>query len=450
MALRIDTVAPGSQAEGLGLGPGDELLSVDGNAINDALDYQFYTDSPGFHLTARVGGAERSWEVARRPGEEFGCGFSTYLGDKKHSCANRCIFCFIDQLPPGMRKSLYFKDDDERLSFLFGNYITLTNMHDHEIDRIIRMHISPINISVHTTNPELRSKMLANRRGGETLGYLRRLVEAGIAVNCQLVLCRGVNDGDELRRTLSDLLEMAPMVQSIAAVPCGITAYRQGLYPQQPYDAASSAEVIDIMEAFGDRAKAAHGSRIVYPSDEWYLCAGRPIPPAAFYEDYAQLENGVGMWRLYEDSFLAELARPHAVYSAKKMDVVTGTMAAPLITAMMAELHRQYPMIEVTVHPIENRFFGGNVGVAGLVTAADIIAQCAGRLDSGVLGVPEVMLRSERDMFLDSVTVDELAARLGVRVEILPADGGKEARALLRSGLHIARRKRPQKEVSHE
>ena len=252
MALRIDTVAPGSQAEGLGLGPGDELLSVDGNAINDALDYQFYTDSPGFHLTARVGGAERSWEVARRPGEEFGCGFSTYLGDKKHSCANRCIFCFIDQLPPGMRKSLYFKDDDERLSFLFGNYITLTNMHDHEIDRIIRMHISPINISVHTTNPELRSKMLANRRGGETLGYLRRLVEAGIAVNCQLVLCRGVNDGDELRRTLSDLLEMAPMVQSIAAVPCGVTAYRQGLYPQQPYDAASSAEVIDIMEAFGD------------------------------------------------------------------------------------------------------------------------------------------------------------------------------------------------------
>ena len=340
MAMKIDAVAPGSDAAALGLGPGDELLAVDGNVLNDALDYQFYTDSPGFHLTARVGGRMQEWDVARQPGEDFGCSFATYLGDKKHSCANRCIFCFIDQLPPGMRKSLYFKDDDERLSFLFGNYITMTNMHDHEIDRIIRMHISPINVSVHTTNPELRSRMLANRRGGETLRYLERLARAGIAVNCQLVLCRGVNDGDELRRTLTDLLDLGPMVQSIAAVPCGITDYRQGLYPQVPYDAASSAEVIDIMEAFGEQALARYGSRIVYPSDEWYLNAGRPIPPAAFYEEFAQLENGVGMWRLYEDSFRAELARPHAVYGEKKMDVVTGTMAAPLITAMMDELHR--------------------------------------------------------------------------------------------------------------
>ena len=200
-----------------------------------------------------------------------------------------------------------------------------------------------------------------------------------------------------------------------------------------------------------DQAKARYGARIVYPSDEWYLCAGRPIPPAAFYEDYAQLENGVGMWRLYEDSFRAELARPHAVYGEKKMDVVTGTMAAPLICAMMEELHREYPMISVTVHPIQNRYFGGNVGVAGLVTATDIISQCRGKLTSGVLGVPEVMLRSERDMFLDSITVDELARELGVKVEILPADGGKEARALLRSGLHISRRRKPKtEETSHE
>ena len=451
MAMKIDAVAPGSDAAALGLGPGDELGAGDGNVLNDALGYPFYPARPGIPLTARVGGRMEEWDVARQPGEDFGCSFATYLGDKKHSCANRCIFCFIDQLPPGMRKSLYFKDDDERLSFLFGNYITMTNMHDHEIDRIIRMHISPINVSVHTTNPELRSRMLANRRGGETLRYLERLARAGIAVNCQLVLCRGVNDGDELRRTLTDLLDLGPMVQSIAAVPCGITDYRQGLYPQVPYDAASSAEVIDIMEAFGEQALARYGSRIVYPSDEWYLNAGRPIPPAAFYEEFAQLENGVGMWRLYEDSFRAELARPHAVYGEKKMDVVTGTMAAPLITAMMDELHRQYPMISVTVHPIRNRYFGGNVGVAGLVTATDIIEQCQGRLASGVLGVPEVMLRSERDMFLDSVTVEELARKLGVRVEILPADGGKEARALLRSGLHISRRRKPKtEETSHE
>ena len=442
MAIKIQTVEPGSPAQQLGLGPGDELLSVDGNPLNDTLDYEFYTDSFSFHLTARIQGAVQEWDVHREARGPFGCDFATYLGDEKHSCSNHCMFCFIDQLPPGMRESLYFKDDDERLSFLFGNYITMTNMQDHEIDRIIKMHISPINISVHTTNPQLRVRMLANRRGGETLKYLDRLVEGGIEVNCQLVLCRGVNDGDELRRTLTDLLKLTPMVQSIAAVPCGITDYRKNLYPQVPYDAASSAEVIDILEEFGDECKARHGKRIIYPSDEWYLNAGRPLPPAEFYEDYAQLENGVGMWRLFEQEFLAELDKPHRIYGSKKMDVVTGTLAAPLIEAMMAELHRQYPMIEVTVHPIQNKFFGGNVSVAGLVTATDILAQCKGKLQSNVLGVPEVMLRSERDMFLDSVTVDELAQQLGVKIEILPSGGGDEARALLRSGLHIARRRR--------
>lgn len=442
MALRIERVESGSAAEGLGLAAGDELLSVDGNELNDSLDYDFYTASASFHLKARVADGIREWAVERGQRGSFGCEFKTYLGDKKHSCANHCMFCFIDQLPPNMRQSLYFKDDDERLSFLFGNYITMTNMQDHEIERIIKMHISPINISVHTTNPQLRVRMLANKRGGEVLKYLPRLVEGGIAVNCQLVLCRGVNDGDELRRTLSDLLELTPMVQSIAAVPCGITDYRKGLYPQVPYDAASSAEVIDIMEEYGARCKARHGVRIIYPSDEWYLKAGRPIPPAEFYEDFAQLENGVGMWRLFKEEFLAELAKPHRVYGEKKLDVVTGTMAAPLITEMMAELHRQYPMIEVTVHPIENRFFGGNVGVAGLVTAADILAQCKGRLQNGRLGVPAVMLREEKDMFLDSVTVAELAEQLGVKIEILPTDGAGEAKALLRSGLHISRKRR--------
>jgi putative radical SAM enzyme (TIGR03279 family) len=443
VAVRIETVAPGSAAEALGLRPGDRLLEVDGNPINDTLDYQFYTDSPAFHLTVQLDSGVQAFDVRREERGPFGCEFETYLGDKKHSCANHCMFCFIDQLPPGMRESLYFKDDDERLSFLFGNYITMTNMHEHEIDRIIKMHISPINVSVHTTNPTLRVRMLANKRGGETLAYLDRLVEGGIAVNCQLVLCRGVNDGDELRRTLEDLLRLTPMVQSIAAVPCGVTDYRQGLYKQTPYDAASAAEVIDILEEYGRRCKEQHGVRIIYPSDEWYLTAGRPIPPTAFYEDFAQLENGVGMWRLFDDEFRAELDRPHRIYGTKQMDVVTGTLAAPLLTACMDELRRQYPMIDVAVHPIQNNFFGGNVSVAGLVTATDIIAQCKGRLHSTTLGVPEVMLRSEKDMFLDSITVEQLAAELGVKVEILPAGGGDLARALLRSGLHIARKRKP-------
>ena len=225
-------------------------------------------------------------------------------------------------------------------------------------------------------------------------------------------------------------------------MPCGVTDYRQNLFKQTPYDAASSAEVIDIMEEFGDECKRRHGKRIIYPSDEWYLKAGRPIPPAEFYEDFDQLENGVGMMRLFEDEFLAELDKPHRIYGTKQLDVVTGTMAAPLIERMMAELHRQYPMIEVTVHPIQNKFFGGNVGVAGLVTAKDIIDQCEGRLTSGTLGVPAVMLREEKDMFLDDVTVAQLAQRLGVKVEVLPTSGGEEAKALLRSGLHISRRRK--------
>ena len=411
MAIRIDRVDAGSEAEALGLAGGDELLSVDGNELNDTLDYDFYTDSKSFHLKARVADCIREWDVRREERGPFGCDFSTYLGDQKHSCSNHCMFCFIDQLPPGMRESLYFKDDDERLSFLFGNYITMTNMQDHEIDRIIKMHISPINISVHTTNPQLRVRMLANKRGGEVLKYLPRLVEGGIAVNCQLVLCRGINDGDELRRTLTDLLELTPMVQSVAAVPCGVTDYRQNLFKQTPYDAETSAAVIDIMEEFGDECKRRHGKRIIYPSDEWYL--------------------------------KAELEKPHRIYGTKKMDVVTGTMAAPLITEMMDELRRQYPMIEVKVHPIKNNFFGGNVGVAGLVTATDIIAQCEGRLSSGTLGVPAVMLREEKDTFLDDMTIEQLGQRLGVKVEVLPTSGGDEAKALLRSGLHIARRRRP-------
>ena len=442
MALYVTAVDENSPAERFGLTVGCALLAIDGHPLNDALDYQFYTTPTSFSLEVCENEQHRTVQITKAEYEPLGCNFKTYLGDEKHSCANHCMFCFIDQLPPGMREPLYFKDDDERLSFLFGNYITLTNLTDHEIDRIIQMHISPIFVSVHTTNPALRVRMLANKRGGEVLKYLPRLVEGGIAVNCQLVLCRGINDGDELRRTLTDLLELTPMVQSVAAVPCGVTDYRQNLFKQIPYDAETSAAVIDILEEFGDECKRRHGKRIIYPSDEWYLKAGRPIPDPEFYEDYDQLENGVGMMSLFRQEFLAELDKPHRIYGTKKLDVVTGTMAAPLIIEMMEELHRQYPMIEVTVHPIQNKFFGGNVGVAGLVTATDIIAQCEGKLTSGTLGVPAVMLREEKDTFLDDVTITQLGERLGVKVEVLPVGGGDEARALLRSGLHIARRKR--------
>ena len=432
MAVRVKNVQKGSAAERLGLTTGSMLYSADGNEINDMLDYQFYTSGTKFELAVMKQGKLDYLQVEKGDYEPLGCEFETYLIDQKHSCSNHCMFCFIDQLPPGLRDTLYFKDDDERLSFLFGNYVTLTNLSDHEVERIKKMHISPINISVHTTDPALRVRMMANKRAGETLTYLDEFAEAGIQMNCQLVLCRGVNDGDALRRSLEKLTGMYPAVQSIAAVPSGLTRYRKGLYKLEPYDAASSAAVLDILEEQGAACKKKYGARIVYPGDEWYLCAGRPIPPGSFYEDYAQLENGVGMWRLFRDEFMAELQFYRRRWPVpRRIDVVTGILAAPLITEMTRALTLRHPTVQVAVHPIRNDFFGGNVSVAGLVTATDIVAQCKGRLKSRHLGVPDVMLRAERDRFLDDWTIQDLEKALKVKVHILPSGGGELVKALL-------------------
>ena len=438
MAIRIDRVDAGSEAEALGLAGGDELLSVDGNELNDTLDYDFYTDSKSFHLKAKVADGIREWDVRREERGPFGCDFSTYLGDQKHSCSNHCMFCFIDQLPPGMRESLYFKDDDERLSFLFGNYITMTNMQDHEIDRIIKMHISPINISVHTTNPQLRVRMLANKRGGEVLKYLPRLVEGGIAVNCQLVLCRGINDGDELRRTLTDLLELTPMVQSVAAVPCGVTDYRQNLFKQTPYDAETSAAVIDIMEEFGDECKRRHGKRIIYPSDEWYLKAGRPIPEPEFYEDYDQLENGVGMMRMFINEFNEALKdviskkeyEELAGTVSRTLTIATGKLTYPTICGFAGKLMDAFPHLTVHVYAIRNDFFGETITVSGLITGQDLIGQLKERQAAGedlgeVLQIPSNMLRVGEQVFLDDLTVRDVERELGMKV-VAVESGGRE------------------------
>ena len=432
MAVRVKNVQKGSAAERLGLTAGSMLYSADGNEINDMLDYQFYTSGTKFELAVMKQGKLDYLQVEKGDYEPLGCEFETYLIDQKHSCSNHCMFCFIDQLPPGLRDTLYFKDDDERLSFLFGNYVTLTNLSDHEVERIKKMHISPINISVHTTDPALRVRMMANKRAGETLKYLDEFAGAGIQMNCQLVLCRGVNDGDALRRSLEKLTGMYPAVQSIAAVPSGLTRYRKGLYKLEPYDAASSAAVLDILEEQGAACKKKYGARIVYPGDEWYLCAGRPIPPGSFYEDYAQLENGVGMWRLFRDEFMAELQFYRRRWPVpRRIDVVTGTLSAPQITEMTRALTLRLPTVQVAVHPIRNDFFGGNVSVAGLVTATDIVAQCKGRLKSRHLGVPDVMLRAERDRFLDDWTIQDLEKALKVKVHILPSGGGELVKALL-------------------
>lgn len=431
MAMRVKAVDPGSPAEKAGIIPGTLLLSVDGSELNDTLDYQYYTANPSFQLAVTLGGKLKYLDIQKDQYEPFGCDFDTYLGDEKRSCSNHCMFCFIDQLPPCARENLWFKDDDARLSFLFGNYITMTNMSEKDVARIIRMRIMPLNISIHTTNPELRVRMLANKRAGEVLAYLDQLAEADITMNYQLVLCRGINDGDELRRTLEDLIKYHPHVESIAAVPAGLTDYRKGLYPLQPYDKESAAATLDILEEYGNRCLKELGTRLIYPGDEFYLKAGRPVPDYDFYEEYSQLENGVGMWRLYRDEFLEELEQRHGLVLPRKMDVVTGELAYPLIQEMANALHKKYPQVSITVHPIRNDYFGGNVNVAGLVTGGDIIKQTKGKLKSRVLGVPEVMVRDERDMFLDDVTLEGLSKALNVKVELIPVAGADNCLAYL-------------------
>lgn len=442
MALHVVTVDEGSPAARLGIAPGCTLLTAGERPLNDALDYQFYTTPAHFALRICQNGEQRTVTVDKGEYEPLGCNFETYLGDKKHSCDNHCMFCFIDQLPPGMREPLYFKDDDERLSFLFGNYITLTNLTEREIDRIIEMHISPIFVSVHTTNPQLRVRMLANKRGGEVLDYLPKLAAAGIELNCQLVLCRGINDGAELRRTLEDLLRLRPQVGSIAVVPAGVTRYRQGLYKLEAYDRDSAAETLDILEEYSRRCRETYGRSIVYPSDEWYLTAERPIPTGEFYDEYAQLEDGVGMWRLFHDTFLEELNAYRGLVLPHGMDLVTGTLAGPLIEQSARALMERYPQVKLTVHPIRNDFFGGNVSVAGLVTGTDIIRQCRGKVQSGLLAVPEVMLRDEKDRFLDDVTLPQLAEVLGCRVIAIPSDGGGCCKACLNAHKRMVRSRR--------
>ena len=441
MSTIITAIDRHSPAERAGVQVGEQLLSINGHPIVDVLDYRFYGYDPLSHLELKTAaGNVRHVTCRKAEGQDLGLNFDTYLMDEMRSCANHCLFCFVDQMPPGMRSTLYFKDDDARLSFLLGNYITLTNLTEREAQRIIDLHISPINVSVHATDPQLHCTMLGNKNAARSLDYIQAFCKAGIVMNGQIVVCPGWNDGDQLRRTLRDLTEWE--FSSCSIVPVGITKYRKGLAKLRPVDADDARDIIAIAEEFGLENLHRFGTRRFFCADELFLRAGLDLPQEDYYEGYRQLENGVGMMRLYASEFLAELEKPHRIYGTKKMDVVTGEMASPLIRQMMDELHRQYPMVEVTVHTIKNKFFGGNVGVAGLVTATDIIAQCEGRLTSGTLGVPAVMLREEKDTFLDDITTDQLAQRLGVKVEVLPTSGGDEARALLRSGLHIARRRR--------
>lgn len=433
MSVTIFSVDHDSPAEHAGILPGETLCSINGNEICDILDYRFYeTEKEVLLLLRDAQGADREIKLRKGQYESIGLQFETYLMDRQRSCRNKCVFCFIDQLPSGMRESLYFKDDDSRLSFLFGNYITLTNLSQREADRIIKMKISPINISVHTTNPELRCRMMGNRFAGDCLRYLYQFAQAGIKLNCQLVLCHGWNDGEELERTLRDLLPLYPSVQSIALVPLGVTKFREGLTPLTPYTAETALEVVRAAERWGEQMQKQHGERICYAADEFYLKAGLPIPDAAFYGAFDQLENGVGLIANFREEFLFALEDVSGDEETHSGTLITGVSFAPFLEELLDGLRRKCHNLTCKVAAIRNDFFGESINVAGLVTGGDILKQLRGKELGGRLLVPDTMLRHEGDLFLDNVSLKDLERELGVPVSVVPDDGGELLKLILR------------------
>lgn len=431
MAVKIFDVTTGSHADKAGIKKGETLLSINSNEIVDVLDYRFYQVNR--KLTLEVADEDknvRTIEMTKGEYEEIGLEFETYLMDKQHSCRNKCIFCFIDQLPKGMRESLYFKDDDSRLSFLFGNYITLTNITEHEIDRIIKMHISPINVSVHTTNPELRCKMMNNRFAGDTLKYLKRFADAGITLNCQIVSCPGINDGDELVRTLTDLEALG--VNMTAIVPVGLTRYRENLYPLVPYNKETAGQTIDIIEKMGDECVKKHGRRIFFPGDEFYLLAEREIPSPEFYEDFSALEDGIGMIAYLTDDVGWKLEELDADESlCHKVTIACGEGVFPYMKRIMSMINEKFPNITINTRAIKNNFFGGGVNVSGLVTGGDLIDQLRGDDLGGRLIIPSSMLRFENDLFLDDVSTDDVERELGVTLVPVNNNGNDLVEAVI-------------------
>ena len=422
MSTIITSVDRHSPAERAGITPGEQLLTINGHQIIDVLDYRFYGYDTDCCLELREpAGTVRTVSLRKPEGRDLGLNFDTVLMDDMRSCANHCIFCFVDQMPPGMRKTLYFKDDDARLSFLQGNYITLTNLTDREAQRIIDLRISPINVSVHTTDPQLHCTMLGNKNALRSLDYIRALCKAGIVMNGQIVVCPGWNDGDQLRRTLRDLTEM--QFSSCSLVPVGITKYRQGLAKLRPVDAATAAEIIDIADEYGRENLERFGTRRFFCADELYLRAGRPLPRAEYYEGYRQLENGVGLMRSLEDDFLAGLATVDVPVRFSPFTIATGTAAAPFLGGLVQRAQADYPGLRGQVIAVENDFFGHTIDVAGLLTGQDISAQLRGRdLGDRVL-IPIHMMRHGETVFLDDYTVERLSRELGVPVQVVDEDG---------------------------
>lgn len=421
---RVKEVEEGSIAWELGVEPGDVLLQINKHIIEDVFDYHYYVnDEELLVLIRKPGGEEWELEIEKDYEEDLGITFESGLMDEYRSCRNKCMFCFIDQMPPGMRETLYFKDDDSRLSFLQGNYITLTNMSDHDVERIVQYHLEPINVSIHTTNPELRCKMLHNRFAGEALKKIQTLYEGGITMNGQIVLCKGINDGEELERSIRDMVKWMPNLQSVSVVPVGMTKYREGLYPLEPFQKEDARKVLGIIHKWQDKLYQEYGTHFIHAGDEWYLLAEMDVPEEERYDGYLQLENGVGMMRLLLNEFEEGFQKLEGDAKERHASLATGKLAYPFIKQMAERLTEKYPNLDMQVYCIRNDFFGESITVAGLITGQDLKAQLTGQKLGDRLLLPIAMLRNEEDVFLDDMTISQLSEALQVRIDVVKSSG---------------------------
>ncbi len=423
MSVVIKEVIPKSIADKNGIKDGDIIESINGYDIKDVLDYRFYMTDFNLNIDICRNGSPVNLNIKKDEYDDLGLEFETYLMDRQHTCKNKCMFCFVDQLPKGLRKSLYFKDDDSRMSFLFGSYVTLTNVNEEDIKRIIKMKLEPINISIHTTNPELRVKMLKNPNAAKSLEYVKMLTDGGIKINTQLVLCPYINDGEEMRKSLYDLEKLHPNMQTVALVPVGLTKHRDGLYPLEPMTKERARENIKIAMEFGEEMLKKHGSRIAFPADEMFIIADEPIPDAEFYENFDQLEDGVGIFAIQRRDFLDELEYLEPSDMRREVSIACGTAAAPLLRGLFENLKEKFPNVKVYVYAIENRLFGSSVNVTGLLCGADLEYGLRGKNLGEELLLAKVLLKHETDKFLDDTNVEWLSNKLNIPIRVREVDG---------------------------
>lgn len=433
----IQNTEPGSIAEEMGIGAGDCLLAINGKEITDIFDYRYLVQDEYIEVLIRKpDGEEWLLEIDKDYDDDLGIIFENGLMDDYRSCHNKCIFCFIDQMPKGMRETLYFKDDDSRLSFLQGNYVTLTNMSDEDVERVVRYHLSPINISFQTTNPELRCMMLNNRFAGRALEQVKKLYAAGITMNGQIVLCKNINDGAELERSISDLTAYLPHLESVSVVPVGLSKFREGLYPLEPFGKEDAKEVLRCIHRWQEKIYPEYGLHFIHASDEWYVLAEEELPEADRYDGYLQLENGVGMLRLQMDEFAEAMGaidqnRDDYAGCGGEISVATGRLAYPFILDMAEKMMKKFECLNIHVYAINNEFFGERITVSGLLTGQDIMKQLQGKELGERLLLPQNVLRSGEDYFLDDVTVGEMEKTLQVRIDIVKSSGHDFVHAVL-------------------